>query len=262
MRPCFFPVSDSRPRSGGPHWGTETAAVLGRYAERYGIDASGIIRDPGFAGVRDLIIVDERRRTVFGSFGAYFAQNPHRWGEPDKAAIRAARIVTIDPFFGSSSEAAARFAAKAGIPYVTIDCTHDGFLHQHAAATIVSGEFRRSAYAGRATTELIATYAENSDGLTIFTAGSGSILYARRGKPAVAIEPYRVEAVSTLGAGDTFRAGVVFGIFNGWADERVVRFASALAALLCTRLPIADNVPTLADVCTFMETARTSKTSS
>lgn len=246
---------------GGPHWGSETAAVLGRYAERYGIDTSGIIRDPGFAGVRDLIIVDDRQRTVFGNFGAYFARKPHRWGEPDEAAIRAARIVAIDPFFGSSSEAAARFAAKGGIPYVTIDCPHDGFLQQHAAATVVSGEFRRSVYASQATAELIGTYAENSDGLTIFTAGSGPILCGRRGKPVVAIEPYRVEAVSTLGAGDTFRAGVVFGIFKGWADERVVRFASALAAILCTRLPIADNVPTLGEVCAFMETGGTGKPS-
>ena len=241
---------------GGPNWGTETAAVLDRYAERYGIDTGGIVRDPGFAGVRDLILVDDRHRTVFGSFGAYFSQKPHRWCEPDAAAIRAARVVAIDPFFGQSSEAAARIAAEAGIPYVTIDCPHDGFLHRHAAATVVSGEYRRSAYAGKAAADLIATYAESSAGLTIFTAGSGDIQCARRGKPVAAIAPYRVEAVSTLGAGDTFRAGVVFGILSGWEDERIVRFASALAALLCTRLPIADNVPTLAEVLAFMETAR------
>ena len=241
---------------GGPNWGTETTAVLDRYAERYGIDTSGIVRDPGFAGVRDLILVDDRHRTVFGSFGAYFSQKPPRWGEPDAAAIRAARIVAIDPFFGSSSDAAARIAAEAGKPYVTIDCPHDGFLHQHAAATVVSGEFRRSAYAGVGAAELFASYTEKSDGLTIFTSGSGNISCARRGKPVAVVEPYRVEAVSTLGAGDTFRAGVVFGLLEGWADERIVRFASALAALLCTRLPIADNVPSLAEVYAFMDAAR------
>jgi len=36
---------------GGPHWGAETADVLGRYAERYGIDTSGIVRgDPKGSG--------------------------------------------------------------------------------------------------------------------------------------------------------------------------------------------------------------------
>ena len=243
----------------GPHWGAETAAVLGRYAERYGIDTSGIVRDPGFAGVRDLIIVDDRHRTVFGSFGAYFAQEPPRWGEPDPAAIRAARVVAIDPFFRSSSVAAARFAVESGKPYITINCPLDGFLHRHAAANVVSGEFRRSAYAGIATETLLAGYAKSSDGLTIFTAGQGPILCARRGKPITTIEPCRVEAVSTLGAGDTFRAGVVFGIFQDWPDERTVRFASALAALLCTRLPIADNIPTLAEVSAFMAIVPTSR---
>jgi len=237
---------------GGPHWGTETAEVLGRYAERYGIDTSGIVRDPGFAGLRDLILVDDRHRTVFGTFGAFFSHEPQRWSEPDAAAIRAAQVVAIDPYFRSATDKTARLATEAGKPYVTLDCPHDGFLHRHAAANIVSGEYRRSAYAGIATVDLLAQYAENSTGLTIFTAGSGLILCARRGTPVVAIEPYRVEAVSTLGAGDTFRAGVVFGIVKGWPDERIVRFASALAALLCTRLPIADNVPTLAEVEAFI----------
>jgi len=242
---------------GGPHWGTETAEVLGRYAERYSIDTSGVVRDPGFAGLRDLILVDDRHRTVFGTFGAYFSQEPPRWSEPDAAAIQAARVVAIDPYFRSATETTARIAAEADKPYVTIDCPHDGFLHQHAAANVISGEYRRSAYAGVATAELLGRYAECSAGLTIFTAGSGPILCARRGGAVKTVEPFRVVAVSTLGAGDTFRAGVVFGILQGWPDERIVLFASALAALLCTRLPIADNVPTLAEVDAFMAAATT-----
>jgi sugar/nucleoside kinase (ribokinase family) len=230
---------------GGPNWGTDTAEVLDRYAARYGIDTGGIVRDPGYAGLRDIIFVDGNHRTVFGKFGALYTEKPHRWCEPDEAAIRAACVVAIDPYFGSSSE--------AGVPYVTIDCPHDGYLHRNAAATVVSGEYWRPNYAGQNAGEVISAYAEKSAGLTIFTAGSSQILCARRGKPAFAVEPYRVEAISTLGAADTFRAGVVFGVLSGWDDERVVRFAAALAAILCTRLPIADNVPTLAEVGALME---------
>jgi sugar/nucleoside kinase (ribokinase family) len=238
---------------GGPNWGTDTAEVLDRYAARYGIDTSGILRDPGYAGLRDIIFVDGDHRTVFGRFRALYSDKPHRWCEPDGAAIRAARVVAIDPYFGSSSEDAARLAWEAGVPYVTIDCPHDGYLHRHAAATVVSGEYWRPAYTGRTAEEVISSYSEQSAGLTIFTAGSGQILCARRGKPLFAVDAYQVQVMSTLGAGDTFRAGVVFGLFSGWEDERVVRFAAALAAILCTRLPIADNVPTLAEVITFME---------
>jgi sugar/nucleoside kinase (ribokinase family) len=244
---------------GGPNWGTDTAEVLDRYAARYGIDTGGIVRDPGYAGLRDIVFVDGNHRTVFGWFGALYTEKPHRWCEPDEAAIRAARVVAIDPYFGSSSEAAARLASEAGVPYVTIDCPHDGYLHRNAAATVVSGEYWRPTYAGKTAGEVISTYAEQSDGLTIFTAGSGQILFARRGKPMLAVEPYRVEAISTLGAGDTFRAGVVFGLLKAWDDERIVRFAAALAAILCTRLPIADNVPTLAEVEALMESGAAEK---
>jgi sugar/nucleoside kinase (ribokinase family) len=238
---------------GGPNWGTDTAEVLDRYAARYGIDTGGIVRDPSYAGLRDIIFVDGNHRTVFGRFGALYTEKPRRWCEPDEAAIRAARVVAIDPYFGSSSESAARLASAAGVPYVTVDCPHDGYLHRNAAATVVSSEYWRPTHPGRNAIEVIATYAEQSAGLTIFTEGSGQILCARRGKPVFAVEPYRVEVISTLGAGDTFRAGVVFGVLSGWDDERVVRFAAALAAILCTRIPIADNVPTLAEVGALME---------
>jgi sugar/nucleoside kinase (ribokinase family) len=238
---------------GGPNWGTDTAEVLDRYAARYGIDTGGIIRDPSYAGLRDIAFVDGESRTVFGKFRALYTELPHRWCEPDGAAIRAARTVAIDPYFGSSSETAARLSSEAGVPYVTIDCPHDGYIHRNAAATVVSGEHWRPLYAGRSAEDVISIYAEQSAGLTIFTAGSGQILCARRGKPAFTVEPYKVEVVSTLGAGDTFRAGVVYGVLRGWDDERIVRFAAALAAILCTRLPIADNAPTLAEVIAFME---------
>ena len=237
---------------GGPNWGTETAEVLDRYAARYGIDTSGVIREPGYAGLRDIIFVDGDRRTVFGKFGALYNEKPHRWCEPDEAAIRSARVAAIDPYFGPSSDAAARTAAQAGVPYVTIDCPHDGHLHRNAAATVVSGEYWRAAYPGRGADELIGAYAEQSAGLSVFTAGSRKILCARRGKPPFSVDPVKVDVVSTLGAGDTFRAGVVFGVLKGWDDARTVRFAAALAAILCTRLPIADNVPTLAEVLAFM----------
>jgi sugar/nucleoside kinase (ribokinase family) len=211
------------------------------------------VRDPEYAGLRDIVFVEGNHRTVFGRFGALYTEKPHRWCEPDSAAIRAAHVVAIDPYFGSSSEAAARLASEAGVPYVTIDCPHDGYLHRNAAATVVSGEYWRPAYAGQTADKVISTYAEQTAGLTIFTAGCDQILCARRGKPVLAVEPYRVEAISTLGAGDAFRAGVVFGVLKGWDDERVVRFTAALAAILCTRLPIADNVPTLEEVSALME---------
>jgi hypothetical protein len=57
--------------------------------------------------------------------------------------------------------------------------------------------------------EVISTHTEQSAELTISIAGGDLILYARRGKSALAVEPNRVEAVGTVGAGDNGKSAVL-----------------------------------------------------
>jgi sugar/nucleoside kinase (ribokinase family) len=238
---------------GGPHWGRETRGVLTHYAERYAIDVTGIMNDEGFAGIRDLVLVDAHQRTVLGWFGHFFSDSVQRWSEPNVAAIEQAEVIAIDPYFAGSSERAATVATRAGKPYVTIDCPYDGVLHANAAANVISRQFRAQHYPAVAAEELLAMYAARSRGLTIFTSGRGVVRYARPDSGGT-LAPFLVEAKSTLGAGDTFRAGIVYGIWRGFSDAACVRFASGLAALLCTRLPIADHAPTLREVEEFLAT--------
>lgn len=240
---------------GGPHWGTETRDVLARYAERYAIDVTSVTLDDGYPGVRDLVLVDSQQRTVLGWFGRYFSEPIKRWGEPSAPSIEAAKVIAIDPYFGDSSERASVLARQAGKPYVTIDCAHDGALHAHAAATVISREYRLQHYARVPDDELLQRYAVRSPGLTIFTSGKAAIRYLRAGGHVRTFAPFLVDAKSTLGAGDTFRAGIVYGILREFSDAECVRFASGLASLLCTRLPIADNVPSLSEVEAFLAKA-------
>jgi sugar/nucleoside kinase (ribokinase family) len=237
---------------GGPHFGRETQATLTRYAERYAIDISGILVDEGFPGVRDLVLVDSNHRAVLGWFERYFSEKPARFGEPDPKAIRAADVIAIDPYFGESSIRAAATAREANKPYVTIDCPHDGELARDAAVTVISREFRRQQYPGQSDEDLFASYTRTANGLTIFTSGPETICFGRRDSPVQSFTPFRVAVKSTLGAGDTFRAGIVYGIARGFDEPACVRFASGLAALLCTKLPIADNAPTLEEVQAFL----------
>ena len=53
---------------------------------------------------------------------------------------------------------------------------------------------------------------------------------------------------STLGAGDTFKAGCVYGLLHGMSDDELVRFASACSAVAISRFPIQLNPPTLEEV--------------
>jgi len=189
---------------------------------------------------------------VLGWFGQYFSGAEKRWAEPDGGAILRSRIVAIDPYFPGSSERAAELAVRAGKPYVTIDCPYDGELHRAAAASVISRQYRAAYYAQQSDEALFREYSARGAGLSIFTSGAEPIRFGRAAGAAESLAPFRVDVKSTLGAGDTFRAGIVFGLLNGFADRECVRFAAGLSALLCTRLPIADNVPSLAEVTAFL----------
>ena len=62
------------------------------------------------------------------------------------------------------------------------------------------------------------------------------------------MKPFDVEVRSTLGAGDTFKAGCVYGLLHGMSDEELVRFASACSGIAISRFPLPLNPPTLAEV--------------
>ena len=160
----------------------------------------------------------------------------------------------IDPYFGEQSAEAARLCRELGLPFVTIDCRHDSEIHRLSAINVLSGEFLRGAYPGAGWPELLRQYAENTEGLTIFTFGAREVLYGRRGGPAERFQPYEVDVVSTLGAGDTFKAGAVYALARRMADRDAVRFASASAAVACTGYPLALHPPSLGRVQALLST--------
>ena len=57
------------------------------------------------------------------------------------------------------------------------------------------------------------------------------------------MKPFSVTVRSTLGAGDTFKAGCVYGLLHGMPDEELVRFASACSAIAISRFPLPLNPP-------------------
>ncbi len=60
--------------------------------------------------------------------------------------------------------------------------------------------------------------------------------------------PYPVEAVSTIGAGDGFAAGLLYARSQGFPAEKSLRFGNAAAALVVSRVMCSEAMPTLAEV--------------
>ena len=229
--------------------GEATAAPLRLYFSERGIDCSKMRREPDFEGWRDIVFCDGASRTVFGWFDESLFGGRKLWNAPSEVAIQAARCVALDPFFGAESRQVADLCEKHAKDYVTIDCRWDDFIAQQARAIVCSREFLEREYPGVDRAELLQQYHTACRGLIVFTFGAEQVLYQSAGQTQPAtFKPYTVEVVDTLGAGDTFRAGLVYGVLQQMSDRDMVQFAAACAAVSCTRFPSVYEPPTLKEI--------------
>jgi sugar/nucleoside kinase (ribokinase family) len=218
----------------------------------FGIDISPLRIEAGCEGVREIVFSDEHSRTIFGNY--IQLQSIRQWNLPRGEHLTAARLACIDPFFAEESRLAGQLAVEMGIPYVTIDCSFEEVLAQNAAALIISGEFRAREYPRSDLLALFAEYQQRVHGLLIFTRGNEEVLYGRHNQTVQRFMAYQIKAIDTAGAGDAFRSGVVYGLLNDWGDLEIIRYASALAAIICTRFPGVLDCPAHQEVLEFIQT--------
>jgi sugar/nucleoside kinase (ribokinase family) len=147
----------------------------------------------------------------------------------------------------------AEWAQKYNKPMVTVDCKFDDPIFAAASATIISAEYLRDTYAENNIDAIIEEYKHRSNGITIFTFGHEEIRYAFREENFNQFTPYQIEPIDTTGAGDAFRAGIIFGLLKEWSISGTIPFASALAAMVCQSLPGVLNSPSYEQVQSFME---------
>lgn len=218
---------------------------------RYGIDTQRLMVKKGFAGVREIVFSDEHSRTIFGNY-IDLLSTTRKWNIPHKADLAKARIVCVDPPFQAESALVGKYALELGVPFVSIDCPYDQALSSAAAAVIISGEFRNREYPQAELSELFAEYQQRAQGLVVFTVGDDAILYGRRGAPSSRFKPYPVKVIDSAGAGDSFRAGVVYGMLKQWSDDQTIQYAAAVAGLVCASFPGVLNSPTHTQVMQFI----------
>lgn len=232
----------------GTHIGTQVADMLKQFYENKTVDLSSLTFDPAYEGLMDYVVIAGLVRSPMGFFRQLYASGQKRWNMPKEEDIVACSVAAIDPYFQEETQRAAELCVKHGKPYVTIDCEHDSYLHQHAAINVVSKECIGTAYVGKTQEEIYSLLTEATDGLVIITAGEKDMVWGRKGETAHYTKPFQVEVNSTLGAGDTFKAGCVYGLLQGMKDEEIVRFASACSAVVISRFPLPLNPPKLEEV--------------
>ena len=227
--------------------GTQVAPMLKDFYKNKNVDLTSLnfTADPG---VMDYVVIAGLVRSPMGRFQTLFSSGKRWWNVPCEEDITGCKVAAIDPFFGEETLRAAELCQKNKIPFVTIDTPHDSPLHKMAAVNVVSKECTGQHYKGMAGEEILRLMQNETDGLTIITQGGGEMLYARKGSDIKRQHPFNVEVKSTLGAGDTFKAGCVYGLLHNMNDDELVRFASACSAIAISRFPLPLNPPRLQEV--------------
>lgn len=230
--------------------GRRTRSML----EAYGIDTSRLPLEDGLAGVEEVVFSAGGTRTIFGTYVRLL--ETAAWHTPDEDDIRRAKAICLDPFFKDASSMVAAIAAGEGIPVITVDCRHDDPLLRHASAVVIAESYLREHYAELAIEDVFAEYCRHCPGLVIFTFGDRDIWYGQSGEPVSTLRPFSIDAVDTAGAGDAFRAGVVYGFLQEWDASRTIEFAAGVSALVCARFPGVLDAPGLDEVLRFIREHR------
>jgi sugar/nucleoside kinase (ribokinase family) len=221
-----------------------------------GINCSGLVIKTDYKGVTEIVISDGNTRTVFGRYCDLLFTS-RQWEMPTEARVRASRFACVDPAFGEATLMVARFAKAAGIPLASSDTRHDSELTAKCDLMVISGEFLQREYPhvlqdSAARAALFSAYLANCPGLVIFTSGSQPLWFGRNRQVRREQTPFKVEVLDSAGAGDSFRGAMIHGMLRGWLDEDCVRYACAVAALVCTTAPGCVNSPTTAEVDVFL----------
>lgn len=87
----------------------------------------------------------------------------------------------------------------------------------------------------------------------LITLGSKGVYFSEQGKQGEIIAGFRVKAVDTTAAGDTFNGGLVTALLDGKSMAESIRFAHAAAAVSVTRMGAQTAIPTRQETLDFLE---------
>ncbi|MEQ1762967.1 MAG: carbohydrate kinase family protein [Pyrinomonadaceae bacterium] len=238
------------------------------YAGRFGDDAAGTFGieslklegvDTGFAeaiaGAQTqiaFIVIDERsgERTVIWKRDAKLAYSPD---EAPLPIVDTAKVLHITPHDAQACIALAKRAKEVGTAVsIDLDNTFPGLedLLPLVDVLITSADWPSRMFGiddkPKALRALRDKYGAAVVGITL--GESGSLVLCEDTFIETPGFPVPGGCKDTTGAGDSFRAGLLFGLVSGESIEESVRLANAVAALKCRAIGARTSLPNLSEL--------------
>ena len=200
-----------------------------------GVNISHTVAPRGARPLHAVIVVaaKDASRTIFYTTQGFVTR-------PDDDALRAlvpqSRVLLVDAFILPGIEAALTAARRNGVPIVADIEVEDpaqlpGVAGMIDHMVVPAGAAR--ALTGSDEPETAARRLAQARAAGVVTLGDRGCWYAAGPDPSdVRHQPaFPVEARNTTGCGDVFHGAYALGVARGWPLERIVRFASASAAV-------------------------------
>jgi sulfofructose kinase len=228
-----------------------TGATIVAELEAEGVDCTLARRFPGMRSPTSAILVDAKGERLIVSYSDNTIPSDTSW-LPD-ALPAGIGAVLGDTRWVEGSAHSFRLARRAGVPAIL-----DG--DRRPAHPDVLDLATHVAFSEQGLAE-ITGIADPADGLRVLaetsrswlavTVGEGGVYFLEDG--AVAHEPaFPVATVDTLSAGDAWHGAFALGLAEGMGERAAVRFASAVAAIKCTRFGGRAGIPAREDVDRFL----------
>jgi sugar/nucleoside kinase (ribokinase family) len=171
-----------------------------------------------------------------------------RPGEVPREQIAAGRVLLMDAVDMPTAITAAQHAKDAGaLTVLDTDNPTPGIeeLLQLTDVLIVGTEFPARLTGVSDLRRALRAASKRGPWFVGVTLGPGGALAYVRDEFHY-VPAFRVPVVDSTGAGDTFHAGSIYGLLQGWSVHDTLGFAAAAAALKCEKLGGRPGIPTLA----------------
>ena len=218
-----------------------------------GLDVQGLVKRRESASQLAFIAVEKStaKRTIFWRRPSGKVLQPDELGED---FLLGSNFLLIDGLMMDASFAAVKKAKEMHVP-VMLDAgsARPGILElARLCDYVVASEVFAEGLGWELMPEsLLKEYVSLGVTALTVTQGEGGSITVSDDR-LIRMPAFTVEAVDTTGAGDVFHAGYIYGLLQEWDLERVVRFASALAAMKCLQMGGRKGIPRLADVMQFL----------
>lgn len=234
--------------------GTDRKAdlILKELAQHKRLDTRHIIQHPNLDTPFTRVFVDpngERSRVAY-----WYDQTPK--DELLSSMMARARLLSVDAYGKSERDRAAQMARSLGRPVISADAIWPQYpLASLSTAVVISAAFLLSSFPGVYEYDHALELQAQGAGAVIITDGPKAVLVVRDDGSPFGVEPYAVRRVQdTSGAGDLFKAGLIYGwLQEDWPLEQKVKFACAAAGLSCERDRSKDPPPSLTEIFALMK---------